>query len=806
MRSTNPISKFSRIVRWLKDEKTEYDLSAYRDTLIAIDELDQRFGQNTDTELRDLFQSLQDQASATNEVGSSTVISFAIVRETIRRQLDLDPFDEQLLAGLAMLSGKIVDMKTGEGKTLAAIFPICAAALLGKGVQVLTFNDYLARRDAEWAGVVFTKLGLSSAFIQQNMSPDQRRQSYDCDICYLTAKEFGFDYLRDGLCQEKSQRVQRDFNFVLIDEADSILIDEARSPLIIASSSDDDSIDLTHIAKIIRMLEPEKHLSFDEYKRNISFSDEGIELLEKRLHCQNLYDRGNNELITQLQYAAHAQYLLHRDTDYIVADDQIKLVDEFTGRSAVKRRWPDGLHDAVEAKESIISKRKASMLGSISLQELCKLVPIVAGMTGTALASAQEFERFYKLITVVIPTHKPCVRQDLDDRIFVSIGEKHRAILEEVRRLHAEGRPVLVGTSSVAESSTLADKLRALNIPCRLLNALDDTEEAEIVSQAGGLGAVTISTNMAGRGTDIVLGAGNKSKRKRVEALGGLYVIGTNRHESERIDFQLRGRAGRQGDPGTTSFFISLDDPLYGKYQLHTLLDVKWLASSQTEKGSGEIESYSLTKLLSHLQRVIDGENLEIKKTLAKYSTLIEKQRLHIRLQRDTLLQDPESSLRFFESMCTPQLTRLSRVLDGDTLQSLCMGILLFCMDRNWRGHLADLADLQSCISLRTMGGRPPFLEFQKEANGWYFEQLRDIEERAIAWLDSLRIENGRVDLGQLEIGSPSSTWTYQINDVMFDDLRDALIIQPSLAVGIFLYVGPLMLLPYWFKRRMRRK
>lgn len=611
--------KLNRIVRRLNGDRTEYTLGPYHKALLEIKQLDSCYRSKSDDELLRFSRQLQVQMQATGSEDSLVVSAFALVRETIRRQLNLEPFDEQLLAGLAMQQGKVVDMKTGEGKTLAAIFPVYAAALMGKGVQVLTFNDYLAGRDARWTAPVFNALGISNASIHQSISKNERQLAYNCDVCYLTAKEFGFDYLRDGLCTDKAQRVQRKFNFVLIDEADSLLIDEARVPLVIAGSSGETSGDLFRIAEIVKTLDPDLHLAYDEYKRNLHFTDAGLQTLEETLKCGYLFDEGNIPLVTQLQYAAHAQYLLQRDVNYILAEDQIHLVDEFTGRRVNERRWPDGLHDAVEAKEQLLSKRKGTILNLISLQDLCQLIPKLAGMSGTALPGAAESQRFYNLVTVVIPTHNPCIRQDLADNIFVDTASKNKAILEEVRRLHLSRRPVLVGTSSVAESALLAEDLRRNNIPHRLLNARNPEQEAEIIAGAGGLCAVTISTNMAGRGTDIVLGCNSQQEMEQVKTLGGLHVIGSNRHESERVDQQLRGRAGRQGDPGSSQFFVSLEDPLYERYRLKDFISEKLqghlqisVQDGQSNNG-GEITNPGIRPIVNRLQRVIEGQNLEIK-------------------------------------------------------------------------------------------------------------------------------------------------------------------------------------------------
>lgn len=793
------IDKFRSVLR---TPNIEYDLTHYRKSITRIEALKEEYSECSHHDLRERFAALKEQARQSGSVVDVAAEAFAIIRETISRQLGLEPFEEQLLAGLAMLDGKIVDMKTGEGKTLSALFPICTAALLGKGVQVLTFNDYLARRDASWAAPVFESLALSSAFIAEGFTTDERRAAYRADICYLTAKEFGFDYLRDGIRQSTVAQVQRKFDFVLVDEADSILIDEARSPLVIADATGSGEHHLEHIDETVRALDPVEHLAIERHSRNISFTGSGIDWLEQRLGCKNLYADENQALITQLHYAAHAQHLLMRNRDYIVVGGQVKLVDEFTGRSAELRRWPDGLHDAVQAKEKISSIESARVMNSISFHDLFRLVPTVAGMTGTALESAAEFHRFFGLGVTAIPTHKRSRRVDLDDRVFATLEQKNAAILAAIGRAYGQRRPVLVGTSSVYESARMAHALQEKGIPFRVLNALNDSEEAQIISEAGRPGAVTLSTNMAGRGTDIVLGGNILAEKKTVEALGGLYVIGTNRHESERIDNQLRGRAGRQGDVGSSEFFISLEDPLFEKFGFRELVQDRIPTLPDSIGEDGEIVSVPLRILVIHLQKVIDGENLEIKKTLVKYSQVKERQRRHIREQRDELFDDPQGSVSIFRQLCPEKFLEVSSKLTTLDLERTARSILLHCVDKAWTDQQADLGDLQSCISLRALGGRAPHQEFQREADQWFIEHLHSIHSNAESLFDALQINNGQSNLVDLGLHRPSSTWTYQINDEMFGDMRDAMIRQPGLAAGLAMYGGPLLLLFLWFNRR----
>src|SRR5215218_5897190 len=454
---------------------------------------------------------------------------FALVREIARRVLGERPYDVQMLAGIALHEGKLVEMQTGEGKTLAAVAPVALNALAGRGVHVLTYNDYLARRDAEWMGPIYERLGLTVGCIQEGLSTAERHRAYRCDVTYLTVKEAGFDLLRDGLCLDPAGQVHRPFHLGLIDEADSILIDEARIPLVIAGTLEEIGVDLGRLADIARQMVRGADYDTDEYAYNIFLTDRGMHRAEKLLGSGNLFEGDNVRLQAELRNALHAEALLKRDVDYIVRNGRIELVDELTGRVAENRQWPDGLHAALEAKEGLRWQPEGKIFGSITVQHFLRKYPRLCGMTGTARPAARELADIYDLEVVEVPPNRPCIRVDHPDVIHATREAKRSALLEEIAAIHATGRPILVGTVSVEESESLAADLRRAGIACRVLNAKNDAEEAGIVADAGALGAVTISTNMAGRGTDIRLA-------DAVVALGGLYVLGTNRHESRRID------------------------------------------------------------------------------------------------------------------------------------------------------------------------------------------------------------------------------------------------------------------------------
>ena len=550
----------------------EYDLTPLQNILDSINRLKSEFENKLDNQLKEISETMKFRAREGEDADDLLIVAFALVREVFGRVLGMHPFDVQIMGGIAMHQGKLAEMQTGEGKTLTAVFPAYLNALSGKGVHILTFNDYLAGRDAQWMGPVYRFLGLTLGCVQEGMSIADRQMAYGSDVTYLTAKESGFDYLRDSLCYNRSETVHRDFHFAIVDEADSILIDEARVPLIIAGATEDTIAEPFRMAQITKRLEENTDYEFDAYQRNIHLTEEGMKRIEELLQCDNLHDEKNMETLARLNCALHAEYLLYRDVDYIVRDGKIELVDEFTGRVADKRRWPDGLQAAIEAKENLMVQCKGDILNSITLQHFLQLYPKICGMTATACPAEDEFREFYGLDIVVIPPNKPSIREDFPDYIFRTKESKHRALIDEIVRAHKTRRPILVGTRSVEESASLAESLVKENVACEVLNAKRDALEAQIIAQAGRLDAVTISTNMAGRGTDIRLGGSDEDEKKQVASLGGLYVIGTNTHESRRIDNQLRGRAGRQGDPGTSQFFISLEDDLFVKYRLKDLL------------------------------------------------------------------------------------------------------------------------------------------------------------------------------------------------------------------------------------------
>lgn len=629
----------------------------------------------------------------------------AVAAIAARRELGIEFFDVQLRGALALAGGRIVEMQTGEGKTLTAVPAVVWLAKAGAGVHVMTVNDYLARRDAHWMGGIYRRLGFSVGCIQRDMAPAEKKRAYACDITYGTANEIGFDYLRDQLALHPDEQVHRPFAAALIDEADSILIDEARIPLVIAGGERQEEQPAVRADRVVRRFRAGFHFHIEERARNVTLTDMGIRAVEDAFACENLFAEENLSLHTAVQDALHAHALLRRDVDYIVQGGAIESVDEFKGRVARDRRWPAGLHTAIEAKEGVALKTQGRILGSITLQNLIALYPSVCGMTGTAATQAEELRSIYELEVAVIPTNRPMIRVDHPDVVFRTLREKEQAVLEEIRRVHATGRPVLIGTASVGESERLSRLLD--DIPHTVLNARHEEREAELIARAGDRGAVTISTNMAGRGTDIVLGEG-------VAELGGLHVIGMNRHESRRIDLQLRGRAGRQGDPGSSRFLVSLQDDIVVKF--------------------GE-EGIRFGHSPESVQRALEGQNLDIRLFLRKYEQVVEGQRQMVqRLRREVLTSGG------------PDRERLIRLRTIDDL---------------WSDHLAGVAELRSGVHWVSWGGRDPYHEFMTQVDAM-FRGMMDALEGEVA----RRIEASETD--GVDPSQRGATWTYLTTDQPF--------------------------------------
>ncbi len=743
----------------LRGRRVEFNLKSYEKILKQINARGESLQSLTDSELKALSSTLKDKLFQSVNEQSLLVDAFSLVREVAERTLGMRPYDVQIVAGAALFGGRLAEMQTGEGKTLAAVLPAYIDGLTGRGVHILTFNDYLARRDAGWMGPLFEFLGLTVGFVQEGMAGEDRQRAYACDITYATAKEVGFDYLRDHLCQRPEKVVQRAFYSVIVDEADSLLIDEARIPLVIASQISSQGLDLYEAARWVCDLQPELHFNTDANARNVFFTNRGLDWLESRLKCGSLHDLKNLTLFTGLNLALHAQTLLSRDRDYIVRNGKVELVDEFTGRVAQNRQWPYGLQAAIEAKEGLEIQPEGMIRNAITLVHFIKLYPKVAAMTATAQAASEELYEFYDLKTVVIPPNCPCQRRDLSDVLFVSKEAKEVALVAQIVQVNRTGRPILVGTSSVSESERLAAHLRDARVACHVLNAKHDEQEAEIIARAGQRKAVTISTNMAGRGTDIQLGYGDSGEYEKVCAMGGLYVIGTNRHESRRIDDQLRGRAGRQGDPGSSCSYVSLEDDLIQQYGLVACLP--GLIQTQTDDSKGHQAAH---KEIERAQRIIEDQNFQIRQTLTRYSKMVEDQREIVSARRRLVLADREV-LTLFEERLPDHYQRLCTCVGRERVLQIEQRVTLFHMDNHWAEYMSEVDMLRKFIHIRSLDGCNPLDQFHRTIVR-SFRAMRDQTEAAIlGTLKHIEVSEQGELLGDYVPETPAATWTYVIND-----------------------------------------
>lgn len=702
--------------------------------------------------------------------------AFAVVREAAKRVLGMRHFDVQLIGGIVLHQGRIAEMKTGEGKTLVSTLPAYLNALEGKGVYVVTVNDYLAKRDSEWMGKIFTFLGLSVGLIQSGMAPDERLEAYKADITYGTNNEFGFDYLRDNLSHDPAHCSQVRRHYAIIDEVDSILIDEARTPLIISGPLSDSADKYKKIVKVARSLKKDTDFTLEEKHRNVVLTDSGNEKIEEALGIDTIYSIENMAIAHMSIQCLRALHLYQRDVDYVVKDGEVLIVDEFTGRLMEGRRYSDGLHQAIEAAENLKIRSESQTLASITFQNYFRLFPKLSGMTGTAVTEEAEFGSIYGLEVVVIPTNRPMVREDAADVVYKSCKEKYKAIISDITEAHKAGQPVLVGTISIAVSELLSSMLQKEKLPHHVLNAKYHAQEAEIIAKAGEKGAITIATNMAGRGTDIKLGEG-------VSEVGGLYVIGSERHESRRIDNQLRGRSGRQGDTGKSKFFVALDDELmrlFGSDRIARVMERLGLPDDTP------IEHGMISKSIERAQKKVEKYHFGIRKQILQYDDVLNKQRESIygmrrrilfgeglaeRIQgmigdfsnrlvlsyfgekgmppRETLPAEmieqitvvfPEVDLsgiqgqEALEKRLYDRYLKQASQLEGDMFQQVIVRqILLNTLDRKWVDHLNNMDVLREGIGLRGYGQRDPLVEYKIEGFDMYQELLAGIAEESLS-------------------------------------------------------------------------
>lgn len=725
--------------------------------------------------------------------------AFAVVREASKRVLGMRHFDVQVMGGIVLHEGKIAEMKTGEGKTLVATLPVYLNALEGKGVHVVTVNDYLAKRDSEWMGKIYEFLGLKVGIIQTEMHPMLRRAAYAADVTYGTNNEFGFDYLRDNMVTDINERVQRTYHYAIVDEVDSILIDEARTPLIISGAPEQSADTYYTFARIIPRLKKGEHYEVDEKYRTVAVTEDGVAKVEEALGIDNLYDHVNSMLVNHLQQALRAHALFKKDVDYIVKDGEVIIVDEFTGRLMVGRRYSEGLHQAIEAKEGVRIREENQTLATITLQNYFRMYEKLAGMTGTAATEADEFMHIYKLETVVIPTNMPMIRKDMADSIYKTEDIKFKAVIEDIVERHHRGQPVLVGTVSIENSEKLSRMLKRRGIPHEVLNAKYHEREAEIIAQAGKKGAVTIATNMAGRGVDIILGGSppDPQEAEEVKAAGGLHVLGTERHESRRIDNQLRGRSGRQGDPGSSQFYLSLEDDLmrlFGSERIGSIMGRLGVPDDQP------IEHGLISKSIETAQKQVEGQNFGIRKHVLEYDDVMNKQREVIYKERYRVLVGENLRERIFDMIedvmraavetftndasypeewdweglfsyvnqifpvewgkeiiditSITQEELIDRLAESarakyeerekefgeDLVRDLERLIMLEVIDNKWREHLYEMDYLKEGIGLRAIGQRDPLVEYKAEAFDMFQAMIEGIKEDLLKYMFHVQV------------------------------------------------------------------
>ncbi len=823
-----------------------------RKIVSKINALEPEFEKLSDEELRAKTGEFKSRLTQGETVDDLLIEAFATVREGAKRALGLRPFDVQLIGGMVLNNHQIAGMKTGEGKTLVATLPVYLNALTGKGVHVVTVNDYLAKRDSDWMGKLYTFLGLSVGCIVHGLNTEERRAAYQCDITYGTNNEFGFDYLRDNMRFSLEEMVQRPFHYAIVDEVDSILIDEARTPLIISGQAEDSSERYIVVDKIMKNVQPE-HYDKDEKHRNVMFTEAGTEWIENELKSAGLiqgtlYDVENIAYVHHVEQALRAHTVFTRDVDYIVKDDKIVIIDEFTGRQMEGRRYSDGLHQAIEAKEKVSIQAENQTLASITFQNYFRMYPKLAGMTGTAMTEAGEFDDIYHLEVVEIPTNKPLARIDEQDIIYRTANEKYEAIITEIQNAYDRKQPVLVGTTSIEKSEILANLLRAkTNIPFHVLNARHHEKEAYIVAQAGRPGAVTIATNMAGRGTDIQLGghfemrlAEEKEKNPTIDetiladqirkeiaqdkeialSAGGLFVLGCERHESRRIDNQLRGRSGRQGDPGLSKFFVSLEDDLmriFGSERIGNILKTLGLKQGQS------IVHPWISGAIAKAQQKVEAYHFDVRKNLLKYDDVMNDQRKVIYEQRKELMEaetvsdvitdmrddcienmvyaaapartvpedwdidalesqagkilamdvpfkswasepgmTPETMIERLKHLSAEALKQKMAIIPPELQTNIEKSILIQSIDQNWKEHLQGLDFMRTSIGLRAYGQKNPLNEYKRESFFMFDNMLARVRERVTTLLSHAQFQLKQPSQGQTQEQHPSSKDTQE--------------------------------------------
>lgn len=693
----------------------------------------------------------------------------ALGREAARRTVDMRPFDVQLLATLAMLSGSVVQMATGEGKTLVGALVAAGYATQGRQVHVISVNDYLAQRDAEWMGPLYERLGVSVGWLSQHSTPDERRAAYAADVTYVSVSEVGFDVLRDRMATDVADVIVPEPDVAVVDEVDSVLVDEATVPLVLAGAVAGDESDRA-ITKIVGSLRVEEHYEIDEEGRNVFLTEAGADLVEQALGGIDLYAAEAGPTLAQVNVSLHAHALLRRDVDYLVKDGKVALINSSRGRVASLQRWPDGLQAAVELKEQVKVSEGGEVLDQMTVQSLLRRYKTLCGMSGTAAQVVENLQEFYQLGVRTADPNVPCIREDEPDRVYATVPQKDAAIVDYIFDRHEEGRPVLVGTLDVAESERLAKRLARRGLSCVVLNARNDASEAAIVAEAGAYGAITVSTQMAGRGTDIRLGGTENSQEEhdRVAAVGGLCVIGTGRHSSSRLDDQLRGRAGRQGDPGSSVFFTSLEDEIVQHYAPET----EPAQEDETDE-YGLVTSKRAQADLRHAQKVAEAVQLEIHRNTWRYNQLAEQQRTILLRHRDKLLTS-DAALAELKQRCPERYEELSKTVSEETLVKAARLIALFHVDRCWVDHLAFLADIRETIHLQALAREDPLTEFHRLSIPAFKELVSQAWERSAKTFETANITEAHgLDLADAGLKRPNTTWTYLVQDNPFGNEDD---------------------------------
>ncbi|MFD4674956.1 accessory Sec system translocase SecA2 [Lentzea sp. NPDC058450] len=740
---TTLMARLKQRMRRFAQKPGSVDLAPFQALLSDVEKHADAFKAFSDEELTAHAKKLREESTDTELV--------ALTREAAERAIGQRPFDVQVLGALGMLSGLVVEMATGEGKTLAGAMAAAGFAIKGKRVHVVSVNDYLAQRDAEWMGPLYALLGVSVGWINGSSKAEERREAYQCEVTYAPVSEIGFDILRDRIVTREEDLIVPEQQVALIDEADSVLVDEARVPLVLAGSTSAEAADPV-IADLVKRLRQELHYEVDDEERNVFLTGAGSEAVERALGEIDLYSQEHvTSTLSKVNVALHAQVLLHRDVDYIVRDGKVHLINDTRGRVAKLQRWPDGLQAAVEAKENVQTTESGEILDSMTVQALLSRYPTRCGMTGTAVAVAETLREFYELEVLVIPPNKQNIREDEHFRLYATLEQKEDAIVEEIKTVHESGRPILVGTLDVAESERISSKLRAADIECVVLNAKNDAEEASIIADAGSYQRITVSTQMAGRGTDIRLGGHEGEDHDRIAELGGLYVIGSGRHSSSRLDDQLRGRAGRQGDPGGSVFFSSMQDELITQYAPD--------AEDPSEvDNDGRVHDKGLLHTFEHAQRVAEGVNLEIHRNTWRYNKLIEHQRDILLRHRDVVLTTDAA----FEKVGEKE------GVSDEVASEAARKITLFFLDDLWTHHLTFLSDLREGIHLRALARQNPLDEFHREAIPAFNKIVPESWELTTEKYEAAKITDDGYDLADAGVKRPSSTWTYLVHDNPF--------------------------------------